>query len=180
MTKLRRGRLAPPSRLRRQTLWIIIAILWAPPVMAQMTIGVSSQEGSDLTISTNVVRFDLTEQGYPPPKFPAYYLPVTPDPAVPPMWISVFTDLPAWTINADFDQLYDVDTNNGLSVSQMEYSTDVGVNWFPFTAGVTTLIQGIAATTSTETYPLSLRLKLNGDELPGRYEGSLVLSLSSN
>ncbi len=132
-----------------------------------------------LLISAEEVTFDLSGQNYPPAEFPATYLPVEPSE---PITITVTSNTSSWRLSAEFTGLVNVEENLQLPASQLEYSIDGSV-WLPFSTQPVYLTLDPPLPTDVIAAPrvhtLELRLVVIGNEAPGKYEGTLTFSLTT-
>lgn len=159
------------NRLLQLTL--ILLGLVASSGHAQVGFDIELPEGNMITISSESVLFDVASQGFPPPEFPHYYLPVEP---VEPLLVRIFSNIPGgWVFEADFAGGLVGPDGNVLPAGQFEYRFDGGP-WFAFAPKVA-LYSSQGATLAFEEHTLELRLQLLGNEAPGRYRGALNFTL---
>lgn len=148
--------------------------------LAQTDIGVEIPEGSSMTLSATAFRFDLSGSDYPPPEFPAYYLPVAVDEGTGAARedgaeLRVFSNVGGnWRVAIGFDGLRTA-AGDLLPPDRLEYRLGGGP-WRAF-APSTTLLTGSGQTLGYEEARLELRLRLEGDERPGSYRGTLIFTL---
>lgn len=164
-----------------KTVQVCAAAFLLSMVFAQVPPGVGvvvdfPQVGA-LSISHSTVSFDLSGANYPPATFPGYYYPVAPDQ---PMSISVTSNQSNWVLTGEFTGLLNVEENVILPPHQLQYSID-GSEWYSFASSGVTLAVAPATTSvnAPQSYTLELRLMVTGNEVPGRYEGTLTFSLVS-
>lgn len=150
--------------------WLICCSLLLS--QAQLPVGAEVPAGSVLTLSEDKVVFDLVTQGYPPPAFPAFYT------LSEPIVISFFSNVDGnWTIEAGISG--GLLSQNGalIPAAQLEYRLDGAGEWRPLGQRVV-LLTRLSASAAYEKSLLELRLKLIGNERPGRYQGVLEFSLT--
>lgn len=161
------------------SLAVVIATFALGQQLPGVGVSVEFPEVGSLTISASEVRFDLSGADYPPKEFPAYYAPVAP---AEPMTITVVSNGSGWRLMAAFPGLFNSEANVRLDAQQLEYSID-GSTWFPFQAGGVNLdvapSSGPASLAAPQVHVLQLRLVVTGNEVPGKYEGTLTFSLVS-
>lgn len=156
--------------------WLLVALVCvaclAGRAQGQPLLGLSVPEGSALTLSADTVVFDLRDAAYPPAAFPAWYAPSRP---TAPVTLDLFTNIESsWLVVAGFEGLLRED-GTALPADRIEFRVDGGP-WVPFGRS-TTLATGRGATPGYLHYDLEFRLRLEGDERPGVYQGVLLFSL---
>lgn len=154
-------------------LLLLVASVLLGTSSAQLGVGTEVPEASVITVSNELVRFDLAEQGYPPPDFPHYYLPSAP---TEPVLIRLFSNYEnGWILEADFATGLVGPAGREIPPGQLEYSLDGGP-WLPFAPRVS-LMTSQGASNSFEEHTLEFRLQLLGNEAPGTYRGVMSFIL---
>lgn len=160
--------------MRRLLSALAIAALGSGLATAQVPVGVDLPEGSALTISHEVLTFDLTETPFPPASFPAFFEPTDVEE---PLELRLFSNLEGgWVVEMAFEGLLEGDSDAFIGPSQVEYRVDGGP-WFELAPSVT-LVNGQGATDGYESHQIEFRLRLEGNESPGSYEGTLIFHLA--
>jgi hypothetical protein len=136
---------------------------------AQVGFGVEIPDANAISISSELVLFDLATQGFPPPDFPHHYLPAEP---AEPLLVRLYSNITGgWILEADFAEGLVGSDGYLIPAAQLEYSFDGGP-WFAF-APTVALYSSQGASEAFEEHTLELRLQVIGNEAPGRYRGVL-------
>lgn len=152
---------------------LIVAAFLAGCARAQLPLMVRFPEGSVLELSTDAVVFDLGRQGFPPRRLPAYYPPTGPGT---PVTLRLYSNLEgSWALVAEMTALTRED-GRWLPASRLEVRLDGGP-WLALGKPVTLWV-GQGPTQGYHEFRLEFRLRVEGDEQPGRYRGALLLRLS--
>jgi len=148
------------------TLWLgLLAV-------AQLPLVVEFPEGAALEVSAGEVVFDLSAVGFPPPQLPAYYGPSAPER----LELRVFSNLEgAWALEASCEGLAGPE-GAWLPADRLEVRLGGGP-WLPLGADVV-LWLGQGPTGGYRSWTLELRLRAEGDEAPGTYQGVLTFRLT--
>jgi len=140
---------------------------------AQVALVLEYPEGMALELSVPELVFDLSRVGFPPPELPAYYAPTAPQG---PVTLRLFNNLEGgWLLEAKLDGLANED-GQWIPPDRIEVRLNGGP-WIALSQPVV-LWTGSGPTGEWRSFTLELRFKAVGDELPGRYQGLLVLALS--
>lgn len=151
---------------------LALAVLLGVLARAQVPVVLEFPEGSALELSAAEVTFDLARLGYPPQQLPAHYPPTAP--GEPPV-LRLFSNLEgAWALEAELSDLATPD-GDWLPADRVEVRLNGGP-WLPLGSPVR-LWLGEGPTRGYREGVLEFRLRVVGDERPGRYRGVLVLRL---
>lgn len=156
--------------MKTLSIWLLGSLLFI--AQAQLPVGADIPAGSVIKLSQDKVVFDLESQPYPPPKFPAYY--ELNEPVV----VSFFSNIDGnWNMEAGLSGGLVNQDGPAIPASQLEYRLNGFGEWRPLGQNII-LLTRLSASAAYEEVLLELRLKLVGNERPGRYQGVLELTLT--
>jgi len=156
-----------------KTVFLIIVFGFFTLAWAQLPLQVEFPAGSSLQLSNKNIIFNLEKNGFPPRELPAYYYPVEPAEG---LELRLFSNLEgSWTLSAGLEPLLG-DNEKWLLPERIEVRMDGGP-WLPLSSSVV-LLAGSGPTGGYQIHTVEFRLRIEGDELPGSYQGVLIFSLS--